>query len=232
MFNIVILDDNYSDIINMKETFEQSKEISNFHYNIRTFTSANELENEILNYDIFFIDIDMPDINGIEFAKKIRKMKTAAIIIFMTNREDLMHVSLSVQPFYFIRKSNFDFDCNVLFPLLREKLNQSKKAIKLQVKGRIKQVMMEDIILAESYNHYVTIHLIKEKLDLKSKLSFIIKELNSESFVQIHKSYVINMIFIDYIKGNLVVLKNNMVFPIGRKYREEVLARYKRFLLL
>lgn len=175
----------------------------------------------------------MPRLDGISLAKGIRKLNSLAIIIFMTNRNDLMHVSFAVQPFYFIRKSNFEDDCKILFPLLIERLNKIKKKILLMINGRRKIVEIASIVYIESYNHHIHMHIKNgEVMILKNKLSDILLEIGLESIVQIHKSYLVNMAYIDYLYGNTVYLKDNKSLPLGRKFKDSVKIKYEWYLML
>ena len=67
--------------------------------------------------DIFFLDIDLKENNGIKIAEKIRENNSNAIIIFVSAMNDMIFDSLIVQPFYFIRKDNFDRDANLCLNL-------------------------------------------------------------------------------------------------------------------
>lgn len=57
------------------------------------------------NYDIVFLDIDLKEINGINIGKKLLVSEANPIIIFVSSRGDLVFSSLSVRPFYFVRKA-------------------------------------------------------------------------------------------------------------------------------
>lgn len=59
-------------------------------------------------YDIYFLDIDLIDDNGISIAGKIKENDKNALIIFVTSKNNLVFSALKVQPFYFIRKGNLD----------------------------------------------------------------------------------------------------------------------------
>ena len=190
------------------------------------------LRNSLEKYDIFFLDIDMPIINGINIAKEIKSKIFDAIIIFMTNRNDLMHLSFSVQPFYFIRKSNFSEDCEILFSLLVDQIKKTKREIMLVINERKKVIKVSSIVYVESFNHYINIHLKNgEILVLKKRLLDILSEIGTYNMVQIHKSYIVNLMYIDYIKGKMIFLKNKNSLPLGRKYKEQLIQNIERHML-
>ena len=74
--------------------------------------------------DIFFLDIDLKEKNGIKIAEEIRENNSNAIIIFVSAMNDMVFDSLIVQPFYFIRKDNFDRDMKIACTLIQKYINK------------------------------------------------------------------------------------------------------------
>lgn len=232
MIHIAIVDDDLNSLDMMEVKIKNDEKLKIFDFLIDKYNDIEMLRNNLGKYDIFFLDIDMPIINGINIAKEIRNKIFDAIIIFMTNRNDLMHLSFSVQPFYFIRKSNFSEDCEILFSLLIDQIKKSKKEIMLVINGRKKVLKVSSIIYIESFNHYINIHLKNnEILVLKKKLLDILKEIGTFNMVQIHKSYIVNLMYIDYIKGEMIFLKNKNSLPLGRKYKKQFISNLERYML-
>lgn len=232
MIHIAIVDDDLQALDIMEQKIQNDKELKIFNFAIDKFNDIEMLRNSLEKYDIFFLDIDMPIINGINIAKEIKSKIFDAIIIFMTNRNDLMHLSFSVQPFYFIRKSNFSEDCEILFSLLVDQIKKTKREIILVINERKKVIKISSIVYVESFNHYINIHLKNgEILVLKKRLLDILSEIGTYNMVQIHKSYIVNLMYIDYIKGKMIFLKNKNSLPLGRKYKEQLIQNIERHML-
>lgn len=232
MIHIAIVDDDLQALDIMEQKIQNDKELKIFNFAIDKFNDIEMLRNSLEKYDIFFLDIDMPIINGINIAKEIKSKIFDAIIIFMTNRNDLMHLSFSVQPFYFIRKSNFSEDCEILFSLLVDQIKKTKREIMLVINERKKVIKISSIVYVESFNHYINIHLKNgEILVLKKRLLDILNEIGTYNMVQIHKSYIVNLMYIDYIKGKMIFLKNKNSLPLGRKYKEQLIQNIERHML-
>ncbi len=232
MIHIAIVDDDLQALDIMEQKIQNDKELKIFNFAIDKFNDIEMLRNSLEKYDIFFLDIDMPIINGINIAKEIKSKIFDAIIIFMTNRNDLMHLSFSVQPFYFIRKSNFSEDCEILFSLLVDQIKKTKREIMLVINERKKVIKISSIVYVESFNHYINIHLKNgEILVLKKRLLDILSEIGTYNMVQIHKSYIVNLMYIDYIKGKMIFLKNKNSLPLGRKYKEQLIQNIERHML-
>ena len=98
--------------------------------------------------DIFFLDIDLKsnitgldladlkEKNGIKIAEKIRENNSNAIIIFVSAMNDMIFDSLIVQPFYFIRKDNFDRDMKIACTLIQKYINKNHKIITFDFNDR------------------------------------------------------------------------------------------------
>ena len=86
------------------------------------YVSAKEMLEGIKNLDeisVFFIDIDMPEVNGFEVASYLKKWNRECCIVFVSNKDDLVFQSLVYHPFFFIRKAHLDEE---LEPQLLEKM--------------------------------------------------------------------------------------------------------------
>ena len=78
---------------------------------IKCINSASKILDEFLDYDIIFLDIEMPNISGVEVASIINSEKgdnDNPYIIFLTNKESLVFEALKEQPYSFVRKSNLE----------------------------------------------------------------------------------------------------------------------------
>ena len=112
---LIAVCDDEKDIVtivsNSVETILNSHRIRN---DVKRFTNPKELLNtlETTTYDLVFIDIDMPEIDGITLSKTIFNKSPKTGIIFVSNREDKVFESLEVRPLGFVRKNNFLSDIN------------------------------------------------------------------------------------------------------------------------
>ena len=74
----------------------------------------------------------------------------------------------------------------------------------------------------ESMNHKIIIHHDNGDFIERKNLSSFIKEINSNNFIQLHKSFVINKSFIKEIKSKELILKDSTILPIGRNFKESI----------
>ena len=231
--DIVIVDDDkyfsnqFSILIN--------NHISNILESYNLTIINDDFVNTLLNnaYDIIFLDIDLNDVTGIKLASVLKRQKPNAIIIFVSSRNDLVFDSLAVQPFQFIRKSNLLEDTMLVLNMLNDYLKRNRKLITINMSGRKLGITINDILYLESSGHDVSIATIDTIYTYRCTMKEMVKEINSNAFIQIKKSLIINF---DHVKeideNNNVILKNDIQFFISRFYKKDVLKKYEAYLLL
>ena len=224
MFNIAVCDDSIEDINIIKGILNQYGE------HIDYYTDGRELSKKatVINYDAFFIDIEMEGINGIELAELIRKKNRYVYVIFVTNREDLVFNTLKFQPFGFIRKQYINEELGEIYLRLLERLREdsfifafdNKNAYRMEVKG---------IMYLEGGGHNVIVHMTDGDKILRGRLSDYEKELAPYSFVRVHKCYIVNVRHIKSIDSKEIRLWNGTEIPVGRKESQNVKDVYMMF---
>lgn len=186
---------------------------------------------KIINeYHIVFLDIDLITENGLTIAKQLRDADNNVMIVFVSSRSSLVFKSFVVKPFYFLRKSNYKVDLMYFFEMLN---NYFKKNTYISLDSRATKVHIpvDSIIYIESCQHQLSIHSKNEIFYDSSSLSSFLEKLSNDNFVQIHKSYIINL---DYLKGihkGEILLVENTSLPIGRKYKDLFYEKYQDYLI-
>ena len=122
--NIAIVDDDVDFSSELQQYVKKFIERLYTRYEIDIIN--NNFFNNTLDktYDIVFLDIDLKEINGKNIGKKLLVSEANPIIIFVSSRDDLVFSSLSVRPFYFVRKSYLKQDLEEMFILLKTYLKK------------------------------------------------------------------------------------------------------------
>lgn len=180
--------------------------------------------------DIIFLDIQMPEMSGIELLKSMPKRPkvifTTAYQNYALEGYDLNVVDYLVKP---IKLERFFQAVNKASALL--KLEQGGKpaptdqVISVKADHRIYRVNVANIQYVEGLKEYVRFHLESEKLITLESLKNLEETLPASSFIRIHKSYIVNKTKVKSIYGNQVQLDNSVYIPIGKLYRNEIMDR-------
>ena len=190
-------------------------------------------------FDVIFLDIVMPDINGFDIAEKVRSVSENTYIIFVTTEDTLVYDSFSFQPFDFIPKYHnqntdyFEAKLNSVIQRLADKLNKFKEISLTQPYGETVNITCSDILLIKSTGNYVEYSIRnRENMRVRAKLDDVEKELEHGVFLRLHKSYIVNMDFIKAVNYThlLVTLKDDTIVTISKAYKKEVKARYMEYI--
>ena len=177
------------------------------------------------HYDMIFLDIEMPGIDGISVCRKIREIAPDALVVFISNKESLVFQTFEVQPFRFIRKSELNEMVNSLVDSILSELDKRKqKIIKIEEPsgGDVYSFDVRKILYVEAQRKECAIVTESGITTLRSKLMTLEEALSGEDFIKIHRSFLVNMSAITRIQKDTVLLKNGHELPLSRNMREEV----------
>ena len=149
MLNIAICDDNSYMLSKIQNIVKSELEKQNEPAEIQIFTNGEILlkAHETTIFDVLFLDIEMPSMNGFDIAKKLRDSFSSSYLIFITVHSELVYNSLDFQPFNFIRKNDI-IPIEVKISEILQKLllhtRQNKRVI-IENDGKIVQAIEYDI---------------------------------------------------------------------------------------
>jgi len=189
-------------------------------------------ENKI---DLVFLDINMPEISGISFAKSINKNIK---IIFTTAYRDYAVEGFELQAVdYLLKPISFDRllkAVNNYYEKYTNEKNHEVGAVDIndfmfvRADRRMIKIDFDTIIYIESYSDYLKIHLETETIVTRQTISAIEAKLPSNQFLRIHRSYIIALKNITSFSNEEIVV-NKKSLSISRSYRKEVLAVLEKF---
>lgn len=196
------------------------------------FSSAPELGAVMLRrrFDLLLLDIDMPGIDGIEFAQGLRGQHDKVDIMYISNREDRVFESLRVNPVGFIRKSRFLEDMSeVVGDYLSARRDRHRKSIiALREHDTIWPVQVSRIVYVEGRRKQQAFHVDgrDHEICLTKTMGEIEEELSGEGFIRIHKGYLVNYRYIQVIDSGGVELLDGTCLPVSRRKAAEVKERF------
>ena len=175
--------------------------------------------------DLLFIDINMPDISGIDL---VRSLKNKPAIIFTTAYKnfalegfELDAVDYLLKP---ISKERFERGVNKAIEYIsykRAKANQQEEAIFVYSEYKLIKIPLDEIEYIESMEDYIRIHLSGSKpIMCLMPLKKILEKLPSHQFKRIHRSYIVPVKKVKAIQNKKVLLANNAELPVSDSYSE------------
>lgn len=203
------------------------------------FKSAKEFlfENED-NYpfDVIFLDIDMEEIDGMKLARTIREKDTNLPIVFLTNRKEYVFEGYEVNAYrYLLKPINKEKLAEILRDI-RKICSKEKRYIIEKQNGEFIKIDLDNIMYFEANGHYVSIHtntnIIIVKKSLQEEVRFICDDgqtLFENGFVSTHRSFLVNLKYIDKVLKSECILSNEEKVPISRNAYKEVNEGFIRF---
>ncbi|AXT19822.1 response regulator [Flavobacteriaceae bacterium AU392] len=199
--------------------------------------SAMEAFNNISTQtiDLIFLDINMPDISGISFAKSINSeikiIFTTAYRDYAVDGFELQAVDYLLKPISFerlLKAVNTYF--NVYTPTPTKALVESEAIDFMFVRSDRKMIKIDfnNIIYIESYSDYIKIHLTEQVIVTRETISVIEAKLPKQQLIRIHRSYIIAINRISSFTNEHITI-NNKALPISRSYKKEVLQVLERY---
>lgn len=223
---IAICDDDklFTDMLSEKLAELLNK--NNFRYNITSFSSGSELITALskrpYRFDVIFLDVDMPEVNGEEVAEYINSSKISIPVIFVTNHDDFVFTSFKYRPFGFLRKSHIDSELEETVIRLYNYLSKSHQCYTFTFQSKLISLPYNKIKYIEAYGHEVIIHTTDTDIRTNKSLSEIEKVLSAYGFIRIHKSFIANTRFIFSVERNNIILTDNSSLPVSRTKNEEI----------
>ena len=232
MLKIALLDDDKTALLISKGAIESFFQEKNIAISLDAFSSPMNFlamaKEE--NYRLVFLDIDMPEINGLEVGKQVKNINPQTDIIYLSQREDLVFDTLQLHPFGFIRKSKIIQDfANVLELFVNTALNTNSENKKITISSKTETISaaIDQIMYIEGNRNYQTFYLKDGSVfDARVLMGDLENKLKEHGFIRVHKGYLVNYLFIRQIGTNEVSLTNNKKLPLSSKRKDEIMEEY------
>ena len=227
MLNICLCDDDINVLNYYASRINELASKNNYAFRIETYISGEslifELEDNPNRFNIIIIDIIMKDINGIEATKILRRYGYNGIIIFLTTSKEFALDSFEVEPLNYILKSDSDDRFNSIFFKAAEQVNEvSKKSIVISCKQQNRIINLDTIIYMESLNKKVILHKVSGEFEEVNYIfNYFYEKIKDNGFIRCHKSYIVNINYVQTFNKFECKLQKNIIIPIGRKYSKE-----------
>lgn len=193
------------------------KVLINAEYDIDTFSGGSSLYEAFLKnpFDLVFLDIEMPGIDGITLAKRLRTVSENVQIVFLTSHIEYALEGYEVNALRYLVKP---VDMNKLSEVLKyiqDKKNNSRQ-IMIKQEGEDIVIDLSDIIYMESMDKNVRIVTSQSEYITRYNISDYEEELKNSGFLRIHRGYLISLSKVKKIVKNDVVMDGDISLPVSR----------------
>jgi DNA-binding LytR/AlgR family response regulator len=178
--------------------------------------------------DLMFVDISMPDLNGMDFVKSLTVKPQ---IIFTTAYSEYAMEGFQVDAMDYLLKpisyANFLKSANKakmwfeLNLLQKESIKTTQDSLFVKSEYKLIRIYLSEIKYIESSNEYIQIHLVNDKpVTTFIRLKVIEEQLPKDKFMRVHRSFIVNLDAVKVIERNRIVFDQKVYIPVGEQYKD------------
>ncbi|WEV74679.1 LytTR family DNA-binding domain-containing protein [Bifidobacterium sp. ESL0798] len=210
MLRLAIAEDNANDAQKLRDYIARYATEHGVQYNIHAFSDGVNLAEEYRpEFDIIFLDIEMPLLDGISTARRIRESDPSVIIVFTTNLAQYAITGYEVNAFDYLLKPITYPSFSSHFERILSSIpsHDEGKAIVITARTSSARVLTDDIVWIESRGHLLTFHTINGVYQSSTQsLKSVYSQLRDQDFFQCNKGCLVNLKFVERVEHDEVVL--------------------------
>lgn len=203
----------------------------NISAEVELFRRASALEQQMKtkDFELLFLDIDMPGLDGITFAKRLRAGNSRTDIIFISNREDKVFDALRTDPSGFVRKSRFLEDVSaVIDQWIKNRPQEERTNLLVQSREQTCTIPLDTVLYIEGNDKNQLLHAanLPQPVSIRRSMQELEETLAPCGFLRIHKGYLVNYKFIRRLENTEAVLTNGERIPLSRRRVQDIRGQY------
>lgn len=227
MFHIALVEDDEACALETQTYIENFGKESGLELRVTRFSSGVRfLDGYSPIYDIVFMDIEMPEMNGMDTARKLREIDPVVVLIFVTNMAQYAIKGYEVNAIDYMVKpvGYFNFKLKLQKAIKYAGL-QTGVNISVQQSGGSARIKSSDVRYVEVVDHKLIFHTDVRDYEMRGSLSVIEEQLCDSGFARCNHCYLINMRYITGINGSFVKLSSGENLQISRPKRKAFLDK-------
>lgn len=228
---VAVCDDEWETLEMVSREIKRVFRRKNFSVFVTEYSNERSLFQKIIageKYDVIFLDIDMPFVNGIQLAVNMRQAGINTLLIFVSNMEGHVYDSFAAKPFRFIRKSVFMQEMEHVAEDIIQELQMEDEGILFGSGNHTIHLNPYRIMYVECKGKILDIHYENRVIELSYQISAMEEQLKEYGFIRVHKGYLVNYRFIFKINKEELVLDDQSVIPVSRLRMNDVRSQYRR----
>ena len=225
MYKIALVDDEYESAEKLSQCIEEYAKERGVLFNITRFRNGlNLIEDYTPEYDIVFLDVDMPRMNGLEAAGKLREMDAAVVIVFVTFLAKYAVKGYKYDALdYMVKPISFSAFRITMDRALQRCARKKRESVILPSSEGDICIELNCLNYVEIANHDITYHTTRGNFTAYGTMHSIEKLLPARQFFKCNRCYLVNLRSVTRIQGSTVFVGNEEL-EISRPRKQEFLA--------
>lgn len=229
--NCIIIDDDKLSRTLLEKFVERTEYIDQYYSFPGAIEAINFIKKDEHEIDLIFLDIEMPDMNGVEFMQALGDHPVQIIVVSSKEKYALDAIEYNVTDYLLKPVTYFRFlkATEKALSKLREEMmpaSNSKNDFFIRNNANLIRLCYDDVIWVEALENYIVVNTFSEKFTIHYTMKMVMDQLPVDKFFRIHRSFIVNRSKIDIIKASTIDVKTKDGFvslPIGKSYRELLL---------
>lgn len=231
VWRIAVLDDEQQfldSICHITEKYMQENKIA---CEIRVYTTGKTLLEDLYSgkeADVYLLDIELPEMNGLEVAKRIREKQWNSFLIYITNYAQYAMDAFEVNTFRYIPKVMLAQNLPKAYQSMQQLIEKFKKREDeeryyiVEAYDEVNKINYKDIIYMKKEMKYVSIKCTCGTYRVRKSLMEVINELNADNFLIVERGYGVNIHRVTAIRNRQIILDDGTVLPVARARWKQV----------
>lgn len=236
MIRIAIVEDNPDEQNALCAVLEQIRTANGDVYEIRCFPNGFSFVDTFKpDFDLIFLDIAMPGIDGMNTAKQIRAIDPDVVIVFITSLAQYAMQGYEVEAMDYVLKPADPERISRLMKKAKDKIEKRGSNAEIVVKTPslgFRKILSRDLVYVRSDEHMLIYVLMQETIETWGSLKAISVNLPEHRFYRLGRSHLINLSFVKALQKDVLIMKNGDEIPFPKSGRSKFLKAMDDFLSL
>lgn len=230
MIKIVVCDDELPFANYLTEQIQKIFKQHDTSVNISVYTEGDKMLSSIQpDTALYFLDIKMPEISGMELAAKILEKNPSTKLIFVSSFEHAVFESFRYQPLRFIRKDKLAEELPEAVEAFLSVLRTEHACITLHTPAGEFQILLSELIYVESNAHYLNFHCINTVYRVRGKLVDYMDILKPHGFIQPGKSFLVNCKYVIRFSPSSIEMQEGIRINVSRDKKDVIRSEYMKY---
>lgn len=188
------------------------------------YTALSFLDGYPAIYDVVFMDIELPDLNGIEAARRLREMDSNVFLIFVTNMAKYAINGYEVNALDYFLKPVFYSDLKMRMERIRNARSRDGYSFTLPVQGGAYRFSADQVVYIESSGHTLTFHTVEGIYTMRGpSMRELETQLSAHGFARCNTCYIVNLRYCKSVDGTTVNV-NGEELQISRSRKKQFMS--------